>query len=92
MWQLSDGNCPNYIEGWWKPTEGTPVLIFDCAPKRTLFMVQELISRQIGVEKSLEEQRNSNITVVEVFKQTAMPVNKTVKLKTKEDIIDVDFE
>ena len=57
--------CPNYIETWWKPQmvggESQPVLVCDCAPKRTLMMIQELHNRLLGVEKSQEELRNETV-------------------------------
>jgi hypothetical protein len=57
--------CPNYIETWWKPQKvggnNKPVLVCDCAPKRTLLMIQDLHNRMIGVEQSQEELRNETV-------------------------------
>jgi len=57
--------CPNYIETWWTPNkiggESQPVLVCDCAPKRTLMMIQDLHNRLLGVEKSQEELRNETV-------------------------------
>lgn len=50
--------CFNYKETWWNIPEEQPVLIKDCAPIRTLIMLQELSNRLIGVEKSQEQLRN----------------------------------
>jgi hypothetical protein len=57
--------CPNYIETWWTPQEvggnNKPILVCDCAPKRTLLMIQDLHNRMIGVEQSQEELRNETV-------------------------------
>lgn len=57
--------CPNYIETWWTPNkiggESQPVLVCDCAPKRTLMMIQDLHNRLVGVEKAQEDLRNETV-------------------------------
>lgn len=66
LWDLMDGKCPNYIESWWLPPgtiNGQPILISDCAPKRTLMMIQDLSNRLTGVQKSQENLRNEVIWV-----------------------------
>lgn len=66
IWQLLDGECPNYIESWWSPpptNPGPPVLVEDCAPRRTMLMIQELSNRLLGVEKTQEEARNETVWV-----------------------------
>ncbi len=50
--------CPNHISTWWTQNEGKPVLLEDCAPQRTMLMVQDLHNRLIGVQESQEQQRN----------------------------------
>ena len=56
--------CPNYQETWWTPEgKGKPILIKDCAPRRTFLMIQDLSNRLVGVQKAQEEQRNENIWV-----------------------------
>jgi len=56
--------CPNYQESWWTPEgKGKPILIKDCAPRRTFLMIQDLSNRLVGVQKAQEEQRNENIWV-----------------------------
>jgi len=52
--------CPNYIEGWWKPLEGEPEMFKDCAPKRTHIMVQDLYNRLIGLQQTAEQERNKS--------------------------------
>jgi len=56
--------CPHYIESWWTPSDGgKPILVKDCAPKRTFLMIQDLNNRLIGVQKSQEEQRDESTWV-----------------------------
>lgn len=42
---------------------GPPVLVADCAPKRTMLMMQEISNRLLGVEKAQEEARNETVWV-----------------------------
>lgn len=51
--------CPNFIETVWVSDKGEKKLVRDCAPKRTLLMVQDLYNRQVGLQKAQEEMRNS---------------------------------
>jgi len=59
LWKKYKEKCPNYIRSGWKPENSTEIkYIEDCAPKRTMLMIQELYNRLIGVEKAQEEMRN----------------------------------
>ncbi len=51
--------CPNYIETFWQE-EGNPqpVLIKDCAPKRSLLMLQELYNRTFGMQQQINQSEN----------------------------------
>lgn len=60
--------CVNYIESWWTKPEGKPVLVQDCAPRRTTLMIQDLYNRLIGVEQSQEQQRNMLATLEPLVK------------------------
>ena len=56
--------CPNYQESWWVPEgNGKPVLIKDCAPRRTFLMIQDLSNRLVGVQKASEQSRNNSSKV-----------------------------
>lgn len=82
-------DCFNYKETWWKdPRSSEPVLIGDCAPIRTLIMVQELSNRLVGVQKSQEEQRNRSDLVVQAFghilKHASVSYKDTVATKLLE--------
>ncbi len=58
-----NSECFNFIETWWTPLEGTPKLVQDCAPKRTMIMTQELYNQQIRLQQASEEQRNEFFTL-----------------------------
>lgn len=51
--------CPNYIESWWIPEEGSqPVKLDDCIPKRMLLQQQLLQVRFDQTTQALLESRN----------------------------------
>jgi hypothetical protein len=96
--------CPNYIETWWTPNkiggESQPTLVCDCAPKRTLMMIQDLHNRLVGVEKAQEELRNETVWTevvahvigknigidLQQFVEERQRINKVLQLK--EDLDD----
>jgi len=58
LWELYETKCPNYIVSHWKDEKSSEERrIEDCAPIRTMLMVQELYNRLIGVQSSLESAR-----------------------------------
>jgi hypothetical protein len=57
--------CPNYYENLFISEKDEKKMILDCAPIRTMLMIQELSNRLIAVEKSQEEQRNSQVGINE---------------------------
>ena len=58
--------CPNYVESWWKNDRGETRLVKDCAPKRTLLMIQELYNQQIRLQCAQDEQRNSAMQLTNI--------------------------
>lgn len=58
--KVKDGKrCPNYIECLWhKEGETQPTIIKDCAPKRTLLMIQELYNRTFALQKQINQSEN----------------------------------
>lgn len=80
----ANGTCPMLVESWWTPpaTEsGPPVLVVDCAPKRTMLMVQDLSNRMLGVEKSQEEMRNKSVDVI-TFIEASQKIFDVSKLQS----------
>lgn len=60
--------CPNFVQTMWQPDKGQPVLVRDCAPKRTMIMTQEIYNRLIGLQQASEQQRNEAQIINTVFK------------------------
>ena len=88
--------CPNYIiTGWKVHKEAQPVMISDCAPKRTLLMMQTLFNRFIGVQQSSEKQINTNVKFMGIMEnvfeslQTLVPPKKIDELG---EVIDSEVE
>ena len=70
------GKCPFSLETWWKPLEGQPKLVRDCAPIRTMLMTQELYNRQIGLQKAIEDQRNEAVKIMDCFKHIGQKITE----------------
>lgn len=54
--KMGHEECPNYIETIWQE-EGNPqpVIIKDCAPKRTLLLVQELYNKVFALQQQASQ-------------------------------------
>ncbi len=63
--------CPNYIETWWKPKDGEPILLKDCAPKRITLEIIQLRSRLFGIQQAHEQQRNESALLLQKVIQVA---------------------
>lgn len=50
--------CPQRVESYWKDERGNIKQVVDCAPKRTIMMLQELTNRQIANQAACEQMRN----------------------------------
>jgi len=51
--------CPNYIETIWNEQGNSqPRIVKDCAPKRTLLMLEELYNRTFGLQQQINQQEN----------------------------------
>jgi hypothetical protein len=51
--------CPNYIETLWHEKDNAqPVIVKDCAPKRTLLMMQELYGRTFALQQQINQAEN----------------------------------
>lgn len=65
FWDKKKG-CPLMVQTAWQPAlpqGGKPEFLDDCAPRRTMFMVQDLYNRLIGTQQAVEEMRNENAWV-----------------------------
>jgi len=73
--------CFNYKESWWTQEKGEPNLVKDCAPTRTIIMVQDLYNRLIGVQKASEQERNAMIK----FAQAVNEAKDIVKIEINDN-------
>jgi len=66
--EKNPAGCPNYIESFWTKTgESQPILVKDCAPRRTVLMCQELVNSNIGLQQANEKMRNKAGRVLDVL-------------------------
>jgi len=67
FWKLiaSEGKpCPMYVSVTFTPNKGgQPYNVQDCAPIRTILMIQDLYNRMIGIQQSQEKLRNEAVWV-----------------------------
>lgn len=84
--------CPNFQETWWEPEKGQPVLLKDCAPRRTMLMIQELYNRQIGLQKAQEQQRNESTKLLGAMNVIVKTISNRIQAAGKEKAIDPDFQ
>ena len=72
MWMMYSDNtdepCINYVQSFWTP-EGRkePKLISDCVPKRTFLMLQHIVNHLDGIQKSAEQERNTQIGLIKII-------------------------
>lgn len=76
-------DCFNFIESWWTSLDGQPKLIQDCAPRRTILMIQEHYNRLIGLQQAQEQQRNVNTQVLQKFSGLVEAVNFALSHKNQ---------
>jgi hypothetical protein len=67
FWKKYKDNCPNYIEGQWRSAEGHVYATKDCAPRRSMILVQQIYDHMLDVRKDYGHVRNSNIEVVKAI-------------------------
>ncbi len=61
--------CPNFIEVVFKDDEtGQTKLVGDCAPVRTLLMIQDMFNRLICVQKNQDKQKNKVEPIFELIR------------------------
>ena len=58
FWKKYKKNCPNFVEGEWRTMEGHTYKTFDCAPKRSMILCQQVYDHMIDVRKDYNQVRN----------------------------------
>jgi hypothetical protein len=60
-------SCPNFVQSIWISEKGEHKLVNDCAPRRLTLMMQQVIQSNLALQKSNEELRNANSTLLSRF-------------------------
>jgi hypothetical protein len=58
--------CPNYVEGTWESAEGEKYATFDCAPKRTMILTQQMYDHVIGTRRDYNQMRNATVEILKM--------------------------
>ena len=61
--------CPNFIQTCWTSDSGEVKPVKDCAPVRTMLMVQQLMNQTLGLQQAQEQQRNESHIIINVLKK-----------------------
>lgn len=79
--------CPNYIETLWDEKDAVqPKIIKDCAPKRTLLMLQELYNRTFALQTQINQAENQ---IIELKGQFKMLMNAIHYISEKEKPVEI---
>ena len=76
-------DCPFYVETWWQDSQGTPKLVKDCFPKRTMLMQAEMVNRILSTQSANEQARNEIHILADVFKKTLDIMKKALPASEK---------
>jgi hypothetical protein len=87
FWTRYGENCPNYVEGTWESQDGEKYTTKDCAPKRSMILVQQMYDHIIGVRRDYNQFRNAS---TEVLKPAAQSVG--VELIVEGDIVNDNLD
>lgn len=87
LWKKYKDSCPNYISCTYM-NEKTKLekRVEDCAPIRTMLMVQDLYSRLIGLQKDVSKQEKTTIRFINEFAKAFNDLNKEVVYVTDSKI------
>lgn len=59
FWKKYKKNCPNFVEGEWRTHEGHTYKTFDCAPKRSMILCQQVYDHMLNVRMDYNTVRNT---------------------------------
>lgn len=95
FWKKYKENCPHFLKTTWTPHDsaGTPVIMNDCAPKRSVLMQMELTNRVLGLQHDVEEERNAlhaNLMVLAQMAQAPIDVPKIEVLDAQYDALLIE--
>lgn len=55
--------CPNKIESYWKDEKGELKILTDCAPKRSMLMLQDFSNQIVSQQAAIEQLRNEQTEI-----------------------------
>lgn len=86
--KMGMSECPNYIETFWhEKNNPQPKLVKDCAPKRTLLMLQEMYTRMFGIQQQINQAENAILG----FKATMDHFGEFTRMMEAEQYKKVDY-
>ena len=80
--------CPNYSRSYWRNDKAEEICVHDCAPIRTMLMVQELFNRFIGLQEASEQERNKYQRVFLELANIKLNNNKEIEITVQQDLIE----
>jgi len=88
QWQVFDGKCPNYyLTTYFKQgAADAPYQVHDCAPIRTMLLLQEMYVMLLSLQQANEQQRNKSTIAVDLFSQMVKRLQEKHALKQDEVI------
>ena len=84
--------CPNYLQNIFMDNKGEKIIVNDCAPKRTMLMIQELSNRMVGTQKVFEQQRNRSDIILHMIGESIKARGIDPLTPQDDDVIDVEGE
>jgi len=69
FWKKYKKNCPNFVEGMWKTHEGHIYSTMDCAPKRSMILMQQCYDHMLNVRTDYNQVRNVTEKMIKLVGQ-----------------------
>jgi hypothetical protein len=69
FWKKYKKDCPNFVEGRWRTKEGHEYDTFDCAPKRSMILCQQVYDHMLDVRKDYGTVRNETYKLMKLVGQ-----------------------
>jgi hypothetical protein len=66
FWKRYREQCPNYVEGRWETKKGDIYTTRDCAPKRSMILLQQLYNLTEGARQDYAHVRKATVEVLQL--------------------------
>lgn len=71
--------CPNYIETIWNEIDNPePRIVRDCAPRRSLLLLQELLNKSFAVQAQASQMEGEVVKLRGVFSQLIQAIQSSM--------------